>query len=146
MALEALGISSNIAGLINLGFSVCHGLWLYYEAWKDAEQDMRKMYSSIESLTKTFAILKDVVGRPCFDARIIKRIEECVAMCEDGINCLHKKLSKIRTTSPTGSNWKLKVHLQRALYPFKESTLMKLKEVSSDLQDQLCLALNILQV
>ena len=146
MALEALGIASNIAGLIDLGFSVCHGLWLYYGAWKDAEQDMRKMYTSIESLTKTFAVLKDAMSRPCFDVRTIKRIEECVAMCEDGINCLHKKLKKIRTTSPMGSSWKLKAHLQRALYPFKESTLMKLREVTSELQDQLSLALNVLQV
>ncbi|KAL8998031.1 MAG: hypothetical protein Q9188_006185 [Gyalolechia gomerana] len=148
MALEALGIAANVAGLVELGLSVCHGLWEYYGSWKDAESDVKKMYAAIESLTKTFAILRDTLGRPCLDGRIVRRIEEIVGLCEDGIICLHRKLQKIRDTSPTGSRsgTKFKAHLQRALYPFRESTLVKLKEISIELQDHLLLALNILQV
>ncbi|KAI4273327.1 MAG: hypothetical protein L6R38_006371 [Xanthoria sp. 2 TBL-2021] len=148
MALEALGVAANVAGLIELGLSVCHGLWEYYRSWKDAESDVKKMYAEIESLTKTFAVLKSTLGRPCLDKGIIQRIEEIVGMCEDGIICLHKKLQKIRDTSPTAGRLgtKFKTHLQRALYPFKESTVVKLKEISRELQDHLVLALTILQV
>ena len=69
-------------------------------------------------------------------------------MCEYGMNCLHKKLKKIRAMSPTGSKWNIMVraNLQRALHPFRETTLVKLKEISSDLQDHLYLALNVLHV
>jgi len=149
MALEAVGVASNVAGLVNLGFSVCYGIWTYYGTWKDAESDMRKMYNSIEMLTKSFAILRETLGRPCFDARVVRRAEESIGMCEDGIESLHKKLKKIQITpQKLGNNWnsKAKARLQRALYPFKESTLVKLKEISSELQDHLELALSILQV
>ena len=30
MTLEAVGIASNVTGLINLGFAMCHELWTYY--------------------------------------------------------------------------------------------------------------------
>ncbi|KAL8705510.1 MAG: hypothetical protein Q9201_001385 [Fulgogasparrea decipioides] len=110
---------------------------------------MKRMYSSIETVTKSFAILKDTLGRPCYDARVVRRAEESIEMCKDGIGCLHKKLKKIQVTpQKAGSSWnsKAKAHLQRALYPFKESTLVKLKEISSELQDHLGLALSILQI
>lgn len=96
MALEALGVAANVAGLIELGLSICQGLWEYYGSWKDAKSDVKKMYGEIESLTRTFAILKGTLNRPCLKACIVHRVEEIVCSCEDGINCLHKKLRKIR--------------------------------------------------
>ena len=143
MALEALGVASNVAGLIDLGFSVCHGLWTYYNTLRDMEQDVKRMFNSVESLTKTFAVLKNTLNRPGFDASVVQRIEECVGMCEGGILCLHKKLKKIQTSPQAGSKWhnKVKAHVQRSLYPFKESTLVKLREVGNELQDHLRLAL-----
>lgn len=149
MALEALGIAANVAGLIDLGFTVCHDIWTYYEGWKDAESDMRKMYNSIETLTKSFALLKEILRRPHLNARVVERVEESVGMCKDGIECLYKKLKKIQAApQATGSKWKTKAraHLQRALYPFKESTLVKLKEISNEMQGHLQLALEILQM
>ncbi|KAL8993426.1 MAG: hypothetical protein Q9169_006358 [Polycauliona sp. 2 TL-2023] len=148
MALEALGIAANVAGLIELGLTVCHGIYEYYGAWKNAENDVKRMHAEIESLTKTFAVLKATLCRSCLNMDIINRIEELVGMCEDGITCLHRKLQKLRATSPTASTLgtKVKAHIQRALYPFRESTLVKLREISRELQEHLLLALNVLQV
>jgi len=149
MALEGVGVASNIAGLINLGLSVSYGIWKYYGTWRDAESDVKIMYNSIETLTKSFAILKDTLSKPCYDARLVGRVEDCIGSCEEGIGNLDKKLKKIQVTpQKAGGKWtsKTKAHLQRALYPFKESTLVKLKEISSELQDHLQLALTILQV
>ncbi|KAL8981130.1 MAG: hypothetical protein Q9205_003989 [Flavoplaca limonia] len=148
MALEALGVAANVAGLIELGLSVCDGLWKYYRSWKDADDDVRKMFAEIESLSKTFAILQTTLARPSLDPDLVHRINEIVATCEEGILSLNKKLQKIRDTSAKTSKMstKFKAQIQRALYPFKESTLVKLKEISRELQDHLILALNILQV
>ncbi|KAL8666230.1 MAG: hypothetical protein Q9168_007531 [Polycauliona sp. 1 TL-2023] len=148
MALEALGVAANVAGLIDLGLSVCHGLWEYYGTWKSAETDVKRMYAEIESLTKIFAVLKTTLARSCLDPDMIHRVEEIVSMCEDGILCLRRKLQKIRDTSQTASGLgtKFKANLQRALYPFKESTVVKLRGISRELQERLLLALNILQV
>ena len=148
MALEALGVAANVAGLIELGLSVCDGLWKYYRSWKDADDDVRKMLAEIESLSKTFAILQTTLARPSLDPDLVHRMNEIVASCKEGILTLHKKLQKIRDTSARTSktSTKFKAHIQRALYPFKESTLVKLKEISRELQHHLILALNVLQV
>lgn len=147
MALEVLGTAANVAGLIDLGFSVCREIWTYYGAWKDAESDTRKMHNSIETLTKSFAILKETLSQPNLNARFVQRVEESIGMCEDGIGCLHKKLKKIQAAPKESKRYaKARGHLQRALYPFRESTLVKLREVSNELQSHLQLALEILQV
>ena len=107
------------------------------------------MYSSIETLTKSFAILKDALDHPYLNSNAVQRVNESIAMCEDGIGSLQKKLKKIRATpTKTDRKWnaKAKVHWQRALYPFRESTLVKLKELSNELQSHLSLALEILQM
>lgn len=122
---------------------------LYLGTWKDAESDVRKMYTSIESLTQSFALLKDILAKPCFDARVLRRVEESIQLCEDGIGCLDKKLKKIQATPQRAAdkwNIKAKAQLHRALYPFKESTVVKLREVSNEMQSHLHLSLEILHV
>ena len=149
MALEAFGIASNAAGLVSLGLTVCHGLLKYYDSWKEAESDMKKMYTSIETLTRIFTALKSTLNSPCLNMDLVHRVEASIGACEDGIGCLHKKLQKINmTTQSMSGKWdaKMRLKLQRALYPFKESTLVKLKEVSNGLLDNLRLALEVLQL
>ncbi|KAL8793816.1 MAG: hypothetical protein Q9195_003646 [Heterodermia aff. obscurata] len=149
MALEAFGTASNAAGLVSLGLTVCHGLLKYYDSWKEAESDMKKMYTSIETLARIFTALKSTLSSPYLKLDLVHRVEANIAACEDGIGCLDKKLKKINMTPCNKSgNWdaKMKFKLQRALYPFKESTLVKLKEVSNGMLDNLRLALQVLQV
>ena len=149
MALETLGIASNVAGLVSLGLTVCHGLLKYYESWKEAESDMKKMYNSVETLTRTFTALKGTLNSPCLNVDLVHRVEVSIMACEDGIKCLHKKLKKINMVTHNKSGiWdaKMRLKLQRALYPFKESTLAKLKEVSNGLLDNLRLALEVLHL
>ncbi|CAD6563814.1 MAG: hypothetical protein ASARMPREDX12_000073 [Alectoria sarmentosa] len=69
-------------------------------------------------------------------------------MCESGLVALQKKLAKISSALQANSGWsqKLRSQFQRALYPFKESTIVKLKEICSDLQGNLALALETLQI
>ena len=150
MALEALGVATNVVGLVDFGLSVCGKLWKYYESWKDAEEDMKKMYASIELLAKTLAVLKDALHQTslCSDSGLMRCIEESVSRCVEGVARLDKKLDKIRGASPTGGTWtkSMDQNLRRALYPFKESTLAKLKEVCTESQGHLQLALSVLQM
>ena len=146
MALEA---ASGAAGLISLGLTVCDGLLKYYNSWKDAETDARRMYGSIETLKQTFAALKDTLEEPCLDKDLVHRVEQSIERCKGGINNLGKKLEKINMTADQQSgkrNTKISSKLQRALYPFKESTLAKLKEISNELLENLQLNLGILHL
>ena len=149
MALEAVGAASSAAGLVSLGLTVCHGLLKYYESWKDAENDMKKMYESIQTLTNTFATIRIILINPSLKLGCVDGVEESIKMCEDGIGCLYRKLDKIhKATQNKGAGWDVRMRqkLQRALYPFKESTLVKLKEISNGLIENLQLALDVLQL
>jgi len=148
MALESIGIAASFAGLINLGISVCHGILEYYSSWKDAEDDLKRMYSSAEALTKTLVVLRRSIQHNVYGPDIVARVEECMSNCEDGIASLQRKLSKIKVTTQTGErrSQRFKAKLQRASYPFRESTLIKLMEICDDLQNDLGLAMNALQM
>jgi ankyrin repeat domain-containing protein 50 len=144
---DALGVASVAAGLISLGIVLCQGILNYYGSWKDAGSDVQRMYASTEALTKTFILLKLSIENKKFNRDIVIRVNESIDSCEDGINDLKKKLKKIELVS-LDDQWsgKVKAQFRRTLYPFKESTLVKLKEITSGLQDQLNLATTALQM
>ena len=150
MALEALGAVSNAAGLVDLGMNICQNLLKYYQSWKDAENDIRTTYVSIENLGRSFSILARLMSQACYDEDVLSHVEQTILMCQDGIDCLQRKLTKITSASDSkdGRRWQVefKKQVQRTLYPFRESTLIKLKEVSNVMQGNLNIALQLLQI
>lgn len=145
--MEALGIASGVAGIISLGITVCQGLLDYYDSWKDAQASVAQMYASIEALTKTLRLLETALKHEHFLRDIVARLEECIRSVENGFQSLQKKLDKVQLV-PSDEGWKARAKSQfrRAEFPFKESTLIKLKELGSELRDDLSLALSLLQI
>jgi ankyrin repeat domain-containing protein 50 len=144
---EALGVASSAVGLISFGITLCQGILDYYCSWKDAESDVQRMYNSIEALTKTFMLLKLSIKNKKFSWNVVARVEESVASCESGIGDLRKKLNKVKITQlDDGLKGKAKAQFRRMVYPFKESTLVKLKEITNELQGHLRLAMDVLQM
>ena len=145
--MEVLGLSSGAAGLISLGITVCQGLLDYYHSWKDAEDRVAQTYSSIEALTETLRLLEVSVKPGVFTSVSVQRVEESIRSAGVGLQSLQKKLNKIRLTS-LQPGWKAKgmAHFRRTLFPFKESTLAKLKELGTELLQNLALALEVLQI
>lgn len=74
-------------------------------------------------------------------------MENNITAVQQGFSSLKKKLDKIKAV-PKHDTWleKSKAHFRRTLYPFKESTLVKLKELSQDARNDLMLALDTLQM
>lgn len=69
---------------------------------------------------------------------------ECVDACEAGLNRLMGKLNKIRQGMATTG---LRSIPSTLLYPFRESTIAKLKEiVTHDLMSNLAIAINVLNL
>lgn len=145
--MEALGISSAAAGLVSLGLTVCQGLLDYYHSYKDAENQVAQMYASIEALTETFRLLESAIEPKVFSRGSVQKIEQSISSAERGLQSLRKKLDKIRLI-PLQSGWKAKgmAQLRRTVFPFKESTLAKLKELGIELRQDLSLALEVLQI
>ena len=147
--MDPLSIASATAGILSFGLTVCHGLLEYYSAWKSIDGDVKRMYDTMELLTKTFHTLKQALESSLLGKDAVRRVEESIASCEDGVLALKKKLSKIETkTSMQRSGWKNTTwaQLQRTLYPFRESTLAKLREVCHELRENLALAVDALHM
>lgn len=145
--MEVIGISSGGAGLISLGITICKGLLEYYDSYVDAEIHVAQMYASIQALAKTLKLLQTAIQDDAFDSDIVDRVEGCIRSVSKGFQSLEKKLNKVRLV-PLHDGWKARTQSQfrRTLFPFKESTLLKLKELGSELRADLSLALDVLQV
>lgn len=146
--MEAFGAASTAAGLISLGITCCQGLLVYYRSWKDADETINDMYGSIEALAGTFMVLERSISSSTLSKDATQRVNESTESCKQGISALNKKLAKIHLQTDQDSRWKKRswARLKGTLYPFKESTLMKLKERCNDLRDNLTLAVAALQV
>ena len=145
--MEAFAVASSAAGLVSLGIEVCKGLLFYYRSWRTAESDVAGMYNSIETLAKTLILLDSVIKNGVFEERIVKNVEKSILATATGLTSLKKKLDKIKI-SHQEDNWteKTKRSLRRAIYPLKQSVLVKLKELAVELRDDLALALSVLQM
>ena len=145
--MDPLGLASGIAGLLSLGITVCHGLLDYYASWKDADDNIARTFASLEALVKNLLVLRAVIQHDRLNHDMSLYIEECTASTQKGVYSLQKKLSKVQAVSSQG-DWqdKAKASFRRALFPFKESTLAKLRETCNDMRDDLTLALNMVHI
>ena len=145
--MEPLSISSGAAGLISLGITVCHGLLDYYRSWRDAEDRVTHMYASIEALTETFRLLESAISSQLSRHNGMQRVEQSISSAERGVQSLQKKLDRVRLVA-LQSGWKAKsmAQFRRTLFPFKESTLAKLKELGIELRQDLMLALEVMHI
>ena len=145
--MDALSVSAGAAGFISLGITVCQGLLDYYHSWKDAEDQVAQMYASIEALTETFRLLQSAIQSKVFNHATVQKVEESITSAERGLQSLQKKLQKVQL-APSQPGWKAKgkAQFRRTLFPFKESTLAKLKELGIELRQELSLALEVLQI
>ena len=145
--MEALGTASAVAGILSLGIEVCQGLLKYYNSYRGAATDVARMYDSVESLNTTISILKRTLNRGSIAPDVEKDVVKSIKLCESGFKKLENKLKKVKILV-SGDGWqeKAKNQLKRAAYPFRESTLVKLREIVNEQRDQLGLAMSVLQL
>ena len=139
--------ASGVAGLLSLGIAVCQSLLDYYQSWKKAEENVANTCASIEELSKTLKLLAVAMDSKEFNGDIVDRILNSIESSTESLCNLERKLNKVRVVAlQNGWKEKAKAQFRRTLYPFKESTLAKLRELSSEARDNLSLALNVLQI
>ena len=143
----AMDITGSAVGIVSLGIQVCQGLLNYYDSWKSYRTDISTAYDGIACLYKTFTLLQDTLSSSGLDPARVEQAHKCLDSCDDALHKVKKKLGKLQTHPlPCGFRQKTSATVQRSLYPFKESTLAKLRELVSDLYEQLSLALQVLQL
>lgn len=146
--MEALGAASAVAGVLSIGIEVCQGLLKYYNSYRGAATDIARMFESVESLNSTLLILKRTLSRGTLPPEIAEDVLKSIKSCESGFEKLEKKLKKVKTEGSGQSGWqeKAKNQLKRAAYPFRESTLVKLREIVNEQRSHLSLAVSVLHM
>jgi hypothetical protein len=137
-------ITGTAVGVISLAITVFGGLINFYSAWKDQDSNIRTTYLQLENLTATLQQLQLALAKQDTDSAAAAQVNRCLEACRAGIDRLSRKLDKIRQNGPP-RHGQLSSLVRSATYPFKESTLMKLRETVSELREQLNLAVNVLE-
>lgn len=135
--------------VVSLGLQVCQGLLDYYQAWDNFSEDIRETYNVISSLNKTLSLLRNelqAVQTTSPNIGLAARVSECLTGCEEAILRLKKKLGKLQKQAPKGLIERAQSGGLRILYPFRQSTLEKLKETVQELKQDLSLAISGLQL
>lgn len=145
---EAFGVAGSAVGVVSLGIHVCQGLLAYYDSWKGCHQDIENTSKSIASLTETLELVSRVVknkkgqGEP-----VEQQIYSIVVRCLTGIEGLSKELERFEKYPESADlRSRIKSNMRRLYYPFKESTLAKLRDSVQDVRDDLVPTLAVLQL
>ena len=140
-------VESRMPGVASLGIQICQGLLAYYDAWRGYDSDVSNAYDSIEDLSKTLASLQGSLASDDLDEEKKDRVKRCVHSCEESLTKLLQKSQKLRKyEQPEGVRRKAWAEVQRAWYPFRASTLAKLREIVADVCERLKLAVQVLQL
>ena len=145
--MDPLSLSGTAVGIISLGLTVCSAIFEYYDGWKSYGVDIARTSSSIQRLSQIFLQIKSVVGRETLSAAQKQCIEDNLIGCQDSLAKLEKKLKKIeRQKVPANLVDHLKNTKRRLVYPFMESTLVKIREHVSEAESILDTAMSTLQL
>lgn len=141
-----LGVAGGAVGIISLGIQVCQGLIQYYGSWKDAPKNVAQMCRSVQNLEETLKVLKVTIKDKGVATRAETGVQSSIDACTVSINELQGEL--IRVQEVKGSSIWSKVHGQgrRLLYPFRESTLLRLEEIVAEIRENLSLAVDVLHL
>jgi hypothetical protein len=142
-----MDVAGSAVGIASLGIQICQGLLSYYDAWKSFNSDISSTYQSIDDLSRTLISLKASLSNDDLDQEKKDRVKSCIHLCEGSLGKLSQKSQKLRKSGqPEGFRQNAWAELQRTWYPFRASTLAKLREIVAEAREQLKLAVQELQL
>ncbi|KAL8713651.1 MAG: hypothetical protein Q9225_006717 [Loekoesia sp. 1 TL-2023] len=137
------------AGLASLGIQCCKGLTTYYFSFKTYDEQIRATHEQIEVLRSLFEKLERMLSRNTADPAqqsYVRQVDEIIILCRGGLQKLQSVLEECqRIAVPNSPSARLRKIKSQALFPFKEQTLLTVRENAKSLQDTLRLALQVFQ-
>lgn len=138
--------ASAIIGIAAFGLQVCNGLVQYYDAFKNQDRAISKTLQDAKMLQNLLEHVKhSIQNEENFTIRygIDQSVGDIVRACNEVLNELANELGKVQLIK-VGRDKSISESLVRGVrrlkYPFKESTLMKLRESIGEVRDNLSLA------
>lgn len=133
-------------GIVSLGIQVCQGLIDYYQAWQSVDAEVGDAQRNIAELIKTLYVVDNAMRATNSSSDAASRVRDTLLSCDEGISKLEKKLRKIHRTAPQNVPEVLQSAGLRLVYPFRKSTIEKLKEIVQDLLRHLSIAIQLLHL
>jgi hypothetical protein len=144
-----LGVAASVIGIISFGIHTAQGLLQYYGSWRDQDSDVADMCASLDSFSSTLEVLSETFQQhEPHSMSIEKRVVENVNRVNMAIKKLKDELNKLQSTEcpKPGVRAAMRRHVRRALYPFKEETLRKIRDAVSEARSDLDFTLQVLQM
>lgn len=145
---DPLSIAAGITGILSFGIQVPQSLVDFYSAYKNQDADVAKITQSIEDLQSAFGCLETAVQQRKSQAdakELLPKVDKAAKRCDGFIKELQTVCQKLHPDSVTGWKVRLRVPTRRITYPFKDSTIRKIREDVSEIRDSLSFALDVLQ-
>lgn len=135
-------------GVVTFVYELSKDLYKYYQAVKECDTDIKELRTQLLQLQHTSSSLSTAIKRNGLRAEDRSPVEEAIAQCKEAAEELKSAIDKIRLdgTQPQNAFAKLKAAGRKAVYPFKKSTILGLKEDTETCQDVLDLAISTLQL
>ena len=138
---EPLSVSGTAVGIVSLGLTVCQSLVNYYQSWKSFDADVASTCDLVNQLNIALGLVHETLQSESITGRrAVPQIDAILTKCRDGITQLDKRLGKIKVKGPNqqpqGRGDLARVFEQqrkRLLYPFRQGTLGKLRDVVTEL-------------
>jgi hypothetical protein len=144
-----LGVAASVIGIASFGIQIAQGILQYYGSWRHQDSDVADMCASLDSLSRTLAVLSETFQQHDLPSM---SIQKSVVESVNGVNIAMKKLKdelkEVRNTEcpRPGVRAVLRRHVRRMLYPFKEDTLRKIQNAVSEARSHLNLTLQVLHM
>jgi len=146
---DPFSLAANAVGVISLGITVCHGLIGYCQAFAGQYGDIRLALQDLQDLEKSLLSLRETLKLMALSRPdLLNLVTPNIGTLKCCIDDLHPVLSKLEKNDSEHASLKDKVKsiTQRTLYPFKTGMIEKLRDTVRHAQDNLTLALGIVQV
>lgn len=144
---DPFSVAGGVVGVVSLAITACQGVISYYNSWETQDQNIIDAKGKIERLRSSLSALEEILPKISSSSAIAEHVEQCVLSCGEGIVRLEDFLGKCRKDpAPFSLRGKLRACRQKAIFPFRESSLDSLREIVQDLQGNLSTALQVLQL
>ena len=144
---DPFSITGGVVSILSLAITTVQGVKSYYESWNTQDQYVSDVNNKVQSLLHSLSALEQILPRISSSSATKVHVEQCVLSSKEGISRLEEFLRKCRKNpAPVGLKDKVRTARQKAIFPFRRSSLDTLRDIVRDLEGNLGTALQVLHL
>jgi hypothetical protein len=133
--------------IVSLALQATQGLLVYYELWKDGDDDIIEIQRSLLWLANIFTRLDITLRKPNLQEDIVSIIRITMKSCGDNVKKLQELLQHVKKEgTPQGLRAKFKTINRKVLYIYHNKEIRDIKALLDELREDLKLVINLLNL